>query len=377
MSVSRTYLDWNATAPLRADAKAAMIATMDAVGNPSSVHAEGRRVRAMIEAARDEVAELVGADPANVIFTSGATEANAAVLAQGWQHILRSDAEHDSVRNRGEGHEETCHLIPVGRDGVVMAGEVARLVLTGDGLQGSAIVAMQGANNETGVVQPVADVSRFARDHGLYVLCDGVQLAGRVPVAFDELGAHYLTLSAHKLGGPKGIGALVLSADAPFRPLIAGGGQERRRRGGTENVVGIAGFGAAARAARLAGDQEAAWCLKLREMLEAGIARASPEAIVVGRGAPRLPNTTCVALPGRLADVMVMALDLEGVSVSAGAACSSGKVTASATLAAMGLVREVAQGAIRVSVGPTTTEDDIAAFLAVWRDLANARQKAA
>jgi cysteine desulfurase len=238
-------------------------------------------------------------------------------------------------------------------------------------------VALQAANHETGVLQAIAETAAFAAGHGLAMLVDAAQAAGRMAIEFSGLGADYLVLSGHKLGGPKGTGALVLREGAPLAPLLRGGGQERRRRAGTECVAAIAGFGAAARAARNELAAAAARMARLRDRLEAGLLELTPEAAIIGRSSPRLPNTACVALPGRLAEVLVAALDLGGIAVSAGAACSSGKVSESPVLAAMGLAPAVRAGAIRVSLGPTTSEADIAAFLAAWSNLPALRRHAA
>lgn len=366
MKRPRTYLDWNATAPLRPEAREAMIAALDATGNPSSVHAEGRQARSLIEAARDQVAALVGADARDVYFTSGASEANNWVLRSGFDTVLRAGSEHDSVLSAAEISGARVVALPVARNGVVAVEAIADATLGGAAPLGRALVALQFANNETGVIQPVAEVVEFAQGHGLHVLCDAVQAAGRTHLDVRALGADYVTLSAHKLGGPKGIGALVAQPGSPLSPLILGGGQERRQRAGTENVAAIAGFGAAAVAA---GHELAASAIRveaLRAWLETELRAVTPRMIIVGAGAPRLPNTTCVALPGRLAEVLVAGLDLAGVAVSAGAACSSGKVGRSRVLEAMGCDGPVAAGAIRVSLGPATTEEDIAAFLVAW-----------
>lgn len=377
MSVSRTYLDWNATAPLGCEAREAMLAALDVVGNPSSVHAEGRRARALVETAREQVAALVGAEPRDVYFTSGATEANNWVLRGGFDTVLLAASEHDSVLQAAAASGVRRVDLPVGGNGVVAIEAVASEVLCGASPLGRGLVALQLANNETGVVQPVADLARFARGHGVSVLCDAVQGAGRMPVDLRRLGVDYLTLSAHKLGGPKGLGALATAAGAPLVPLVVGGGQERRLRAGTENVAAIAGFGAAAAAAVRDLAVASGRIERLRDQLEAQVLAATPAAVIVGAAAPRLPNTTCLALPGRLSEVLVAGLDLGGIAVSAGAACSSGKVGRSRVLEAMGCPAAVAAGAIRVSLGPATTELDISAFLAAWRSLTAIGRRAA
>jgi cysteine desulfurase len=372
MSRTRTYLDYNATAPLRREARAAMLAALDAVGNPSSPHAEGRRARAIVEDAREQVAAFVGARPAEIVFTSGGTEANNTVLLSGWETILVTGCEHDSVlvpaRNCG------AHVVdlPVKGDGVVAGDSLAEALGSLDG--GRRLLSLQLANNETGVLQPVSSVARRAREAGFSVHSDAVQAAGRMPIDFAGLGVDYLTLSAHKLGGPKGIGALVVRDGASLASLIAGGGQERRRRAGTENVAGIAGFGAAAAAAR-AELAQMRRVRALRDRLEAEACSITPEAIVVGAAADRLANTTSLALPGASAETLVIALDLEGIAVSAGAACSSGKVGASHVLAAMGLAPELARGAVRISLATQSMDEDVDRFLAAWSKLAIGRRQ--
>src|SRR5436190_2283809 len=374
MSRSRTYLDWNATAPLRREARVAMLAALDVAGNPSSPHAEGRRARAIVEDARERVAALVGAKPAEVVFTSGGTEANNAVLATGWDAILVSGVEHDSVLAPARGCGARLIDISVGSDGIarhdVLAGRMTQLG------KARALVSLQMANNETGALQSVADVAALAREHGLAVHSDAVQAAGRVPIDMRALGVDYLTLSAHKLGGPKGVGVLVIRDGAGLPAFITGGGQERRRRAGTENVAAIAGFGAAAEAARrdLARMQGVQG---LREQLEAQVRTITPHAVIVAESAARLPNTTILALPGASAETLVIALDLAGIAVSAGAACSSGKVGASHVLAAMGVAPQLARGAIRISLGHGSTERDVASFLGAWSHIAVGRRERA
>jgi cysteine desulfurase len=367
LATPRIYLDYNASAPLVPQAREAMLSALDRVGNPSSVHSEGRQLGVLIETAREAVAALVGAEPAEVIFTSGATEANVAVLAGGWDCALVPGSEHESVlapvRVSGARHLE----IPVDGHGIVDTGVIAAHVLRGADL-GRAVIALQLANNETGVIQPVAEVAAFAREHGLHTHTDAVQAVGRVRVDFAALGAGSMALSAHKIGGPKGIGALVVRDGVQVAPLITGGGQERRRRAGTENVAAIAGFGAAAlvAAGRLA---DAGRLAALRDRLEAAVLQATPNAVVFGMDALRLPNTSCIGVAGRAAEIAVIKLDIAGFAVSAGSACSSGKVGASHVLAAMGAAPDAARGAIRVSLGYETTNADVEAFMAAWRTL--------
>jgi cysteine desulfurase len=369
MTGLRTYLDHNATAPLRPEARAAIVEALEVIGNPSSVHAEGRHARAVVEKARERVADLVGASPAQVVFTSGATEANNWVLRSGWDVVFAPGVEHDSVLAPARAWASGFHQLPVDGEGRVQlaALELALQELCRPG--GRALLALQLANNETGVLQPLREAVALARAHGCLIHTDAVQAPGRLAIDFNGLGVDSLSLSAHKLGGPKGIGALVLRENFALDPLIKGGGQERRRRAGTENVAGIAGFGAAAVAAMrdLADVDRLA---SLRSRLEAGAFDAAGDAVVIASRAPRLPNTTCIALPGLSAETLVIRFDLAGVAVSAGAACSSGKVGPSAVLAAMGLPNDVARAAIRVSLGWNTTETDVAAFLAAWAAIA-------
>jgi cysteine desulfurase len=363
-----------------------MLAALDVVGNPSSPHTEGRRVRTMIEDAREAVAALVGARPVEVVFTSGATEANNAVMAGGWQAILLAGIEHESVlaparRQAGsawQGGPARVLELAVAPSGKVAAEAVADRA--GEAPAGDRdalrLLSLQLANNETGVVQDVAAVAEVARSQGLLVHTDAAQAAGRIAVDFRTLGVDYLSLSAHKMGGPKGVGALVIRDGTHLQALIAGGGQERRRRAGTENVPAIAGFGAAARAAL--GDVAARDRMRaLRDRVESQAKSITPAAVVIGADAERLPNTTNIALPGANAETLVIALDLAGVAVSAGAACSSGKVGASHVLEAMGLAPSLARAAIRVSLGWGSTEADVTAFAAAWSHVAARRRAVA
>lgn len=367
MSAVRTYLDYNATAPLRPETRAAVVAALDVFGNASSVHAEGRRARAIVDEAREAVATLVNAEPGEVVFTSGATEANTWALSVPWQMIAFAGIEHDSVRapavQIAAARGALAIELPVTRDGTVdipLAGAA-------DGL----LIALQVANNETGVLQDVAAAGRRATEHGARLHCDAVQAPGRVAIDFKTLGASTMSLSAHKIGGPKGVGALVVGTGTKLDPLLVGGGQELRRRAGTENVAGIAGFGAAARAA-LRDLEDAPRLAALRDRLEAEVKRATPDVMIVGGAAARLPNTSSIALPGASAETLVIKMDLAGVAISAGAACSSGKVGQSHVLSAMGLPAEITGSAIRVSLGPETTEQDIAAFIAAWTRICGA-----
>jgi len=367
----RSYLDYNATAPLRPEVRDAMAAALSLIGNPSSVHAEGRAARSAIEAAREKVAALVGARSEDVIFTSGATEANALALAaqagEAW-HCYLSAVEHPSVLSGGRFYRETTTVIPVTADGVadlaILAKQLEKHHLGG----WRPIVSLMAANNETGAVQPVAEASKIVHSAGGLLHTDAVQAAGRIRLDMATLGADMLSLSAHKIGGPKGVGALVLGNGASVEPLIKGGGQERRRRAGTENVAGIIGFGVAAELAS-ADLAKVAAIAALRDDLEAAARAIAPDLVVLSSRVPRLPNTTCIAVPGVKAETLVIGLDLAGVAVSSGSACSSGKVEASHVLSAMGVPEEVTHGAIRVSLGFATKRADIGNFLKAFDEL--------
>ena len=341
----RVYLDWNATAPLRAEARAAMIAAFDVAGNPSSVHAEGRAARGLVERARRQVAAALGAEGADVVFTSGATEA--AALAMAGRGLATAAVEHEAVAAWGDGS------LPVAPDGTVTAEDPSRS-------------AVQLANSETGVVQDLPA--------GIAV-CDMTQGFGKLPIGFDWSGAEMALISSHKLGGPKGVGALVLRRGLEVEARIRGGGQEMGRRSGTENVAAIAGFGAAAEAA--ARDLDAgAWgrVAQLRTFLETCLEAEGSLTISVGKTARRLPNTSCLITPGWRGETQVMALDLAGFAVSAGSACSSGKVRESSVLRAMGYWPGRADCAIRVSIGPTTTEGEVERFVETFRRLRERRR---
>ena len=332
----RTYLDYNATTPLRAEARAAMIAAMDVVGNPSSVHAEGRAAKAIIERARLQVAEAVGASGADVVFTSGATEA--AALALAGRGLKGAMVEHDAV------HAWIDPVLAL-RDGMAVVEDPAESVL-------------QLANSETGIVQELPA--------GLAV-SDITQGFGKVPFAFEWSGVQMVFLSAHKFGGPKGVGALVFPAGTDVAAQIKGGGQEMGRRSGTENVIAIAGMGAAVVAAQ-ADLADGKWerVAQLRNILEKAIETAEKNTILVGKDANRLPNTSCFATPGWKGETQVMAMDLAGFAVSAGSACSSGKVKTSRVLGALGLDNDAAACALRVSLGIETTEDEVMRFVQAW-----------
>jgi cysteine desulfurase len=375
MSATRTYLDWNATAPLRPEARAAAVAALDLAGNPSSPHAEGRQARARIEDARERVAALVGARPSELVFTGGGTEANNAVFAGNWATVFAAGIEHDSVLAPARACGAQLVHLPLSSAGVVHVDRAAELL--GRAREpGRALLSLQLANNETGVLQPVAEIAVIARERGVQVHTDAVQAAGRVPIDMAALGVDFLTLSAHKVGGPKGTGALVIRDGASLPAFLRGGGQERRRRAGTEAVAAIAGFGAAADVAQR--DLAAmARVEALRGRLEAQVLDLAPEAVIVAAEADRLPNTSSIALPGTAAETLVIALDLAGIAVSAGAACSSGKVGASHVLEAMGVAPGIARAAIRVSLGWSSTEADVAAFIEAWAHAALRRRERA
>ena len=371
----RIYLDWNATAPLRNEARAAALAAFDVNGNPSSVHGEGRAARRLSELAREQVAALVGAQPRNVLFTSGGAEANMLALAPtaARDRLLVSAIEHPSVLAGGRFPTGGVERLPVTGDGAL---DIAALERRLAALGSRALVSLMLANNETGVVQPVAQAAHLVHAAGGVLHVDAVQAVGRIPCDINALGADFLTLSGHKIGAPKGIGALIGRTELPLvDALIKGGGQERGLRAGTENVAGIAGFGAAAAAAREGFTAEAARMAALRDRLEAGLKAASPSLVIFGTECERLPNTTLFAVPGTKAETAVIALDLEGVAVSAGAACSSGKVQPSHVLSAMGVPPHLAGAGVRVSLGPSTTESEIDRFIEAWIKVSGSLRK--
>lgn len=365
MADRRAYLDHNATSPLRPEARAAMVEAMAVGGNASSVHAEGRAARKLIESARRAVAEAVGADPKRLIFTSGATEAAAQVLRPGFRGVSRlivSAIEHSAVLAGGAFAPDRIQVCPVEADGRIDLAALSRCLDDGDG---PAMVALMLANNETGVIQPVAEAAALVHARGGLLVCDAVQALGKVPVDIGALKADILILSGHKIGGPAGVGAIVWAGDPGPLPLLRGGGQEGRHRAGTENLIGIAGFGAAARLVA-ANAAEIQRITALRDWMEAQVRTISPEARILGAHTVRLGNTSSVVLPGLNGETAVIAFDLAGVSVATGSACSSGKVAPSHVLAAMGLAPDLARSAVRVSLGWSTTQADVEQFLAVW-----------
>jgi cysteine desulfurase len=371
----RVYLDWNATTPLRTEARAAMEAAWDLNGNPSSVHAEGRQARKLVEEARSAVADAVDALPRNVVFTSGGTEANALALKPGLrrgagvavERLVVSAIEHASVLAGGRFSPEAISTMGVTRSGVL---DLDRLRAAIEG-KPPALVSIMLANNETGAVQPVTEAAEIVHGAGGVLHVDAIQALGKVAFDMNGLKADLITLSAHKIGGPKGVGAVVLSGSVEgFEPLLRGGGQELGRRAGTENVAGIAGFGAAVKAARAALAGDAIRLEALRDRLEAGL-RRTPGIIVFSGDVGRLPNTTLFTAPDLKAETAVIGFDLAGIAVSSGSACSSGKVQPSHVLEAMGFGPEIAQGAVRLSLGWSSSSADIDRCLEAWRKLSN------
>jgi cysteine desulfurase len=384
MNGPRTYLDWNATAPLRAEARSAMLAACDCVGNASSPHAEGRRARAVLESAREQIAECLGADPRRVIFTSGATEAanwllkangaGAASQQAGFALLLVGASEHACVL---EGHRfaaERTERIPVDGDGVIDLAWLERRLAEAVAQHGPGrtLLAVQAANNETGVLQPLAPIAGLVAAAQASWVCDAVQAVGRTSLDVAAIGRGALFLSGHKLGGPKGVGAVVFASDDLYpEPLLRGGGQERRQRSGTENIAAVAGLAVALAAALAEREEAGARSQRLQWRFETGLRSLSSEVVIFGADAPRLANTTSFALPGIAAETALIALDLDGVAVSSGSACSSGKVAQSHVLEAMGAAPALRASALRVSSGRTSSEADIDACLAALRRLAD------
>ncbi|WP_286792298.1 cysteine desulfurase family protein [Thalassospira sp. UBA4513] len=368
----QVYLDYNASAPLCEDAKQAMIAAMDVAGNPSSVHASGRAARKIVDHARRTIADLLGGDSERIIFTSGGTEANNLAL-NGLEDVtvFTSAVEHPSVIEA----RPDAKRIPVDENGVIDLNALETMLKDASDAGQKVLVSVMLANNETGVIQPVAKVGLLAREYGAKVHCDAVQALGRLPVDMGRLLVDMVSISAHKIGGPKGIGALAIAPGVMLVPQIRGGGQEKYRRGGTENVVGIAGFDAAAKRAE-ANMARMADVAKMRDRLETELASEAPELLIAGKGTERLVNTSCLILPGMPGETQVMAMDLAGVAISSGSACSSGKVRESHVLREMGVTEP--GSAIRVSLGLESTNEDIDTFIRVWsRMRGNAARKKA
>lgn len=369
MAATRAYLDYNASAPLIAEARAAMVVALDVAANPSSVHAEGRAARRLIEDARRDVARLVNAKPEHVVFTSGATEAASTLLSPDWQmgrgivrmsRLYVCEADHPCLLNGGRFPAAQLTRIGVDANGTADLGALAAALATHDKADGLPLVAIHAANNETGVIQPVEAIAGIVKAAGGILVVDAVQAAGRISLDMSAPYADYLILSSHKIGGPKGVGAMVAASDLMMpKPLVNGGGQEKGHRGGTENLTAIAGFGAAARQA-LAGLNDVDALARRRDEVETIIKTLVNDAEIFGTGAPRLANTTFFAIPGIKAETAQIAFDLAGVALSAGSACSSGKVGPSHVLKAMGYGDSL--GALRVSIGRATSVEDIELF---------------
>ncbi len=381
MAVERTYLDYNASAPLLPEARDAVLAALDQSANASSVHSNGREARAIVERARKQVSELVGAKADQVIFTSGATEAAQLALSPILRapsgdilldHLYFSAIEHPCILNGGRFDEFQRTIMPVTTEGVLDLAAFAE-VLANRSSDAPFLVALMLANNETGIIQPVKQLARLVHSAGGYLLVDAVQAVGRIPIDIADLGADFLILSSHKIGGPQGAGALVLrDKNLKPKPLILGGGQEFQLRAGTENVAAIAGFGASALlcTGQLDHMQEIVYVRdrfedQLKSALEPVGNRFGPLTIV-GEGVERLANTTCFSVAGINAETALISLDLDGISVSSGSACSSGRVEISHVLMAMGLDKDIARAAIRVSMGWNSTSADTEKFLEAW-----------
>jgi cysteine desulfurase len=381
----RAYFDWNATAPLRPEAAANMSAVMNLTGNASSVHAEGRAARAVVEKAREQVARLVGAEAKNVTFTSGATEANMLALTPSLEiggrkeprdRLFVSAIEHPSVASGGRFPANAVETLSVTSEGVVDLVQLEQSLLRAE----RPLVSVMLANNETGVIQPIPQIAAIVHAANGVLHVDAVQGAGRIDCNITELGADLMSVTAHKLGGPQGVGALIRQSTVfgdihIGETMIKGGGQERYLRAGTENVAGIAGFGAAAAAADATRQSAAVRMAGLRNTFEAALKAVTPQAVIFGANAPRLPNTSFFAVPGVKAETVIIAFDLNGLAASSGSACSSGKVQGSSVLIAMGVPGELAQGAVRVSLGWTTTETQVEQLLNAWKNVVSSLLK--
>jgi cysteine desulfurase len=368
MTGYRAYLDYNASAPLLPEARTAMLAALDASANPSSVHGEGRNARRVVEDARREIARLVNTKPDQVVFTSGATEAASTLLTPEWRmgrgdirmsKLYVSAADHPCLLNGGRFPADRVVRIDVDRNGVCDLAGLASALAAHDRSEGLPLVAIHLANNETGVIQPAREIGKVVKDAGGVLVLDAVQAVGRIPLDLSDGLADYIIISSHKIGGPMGVGAFVAHTDLMMpKPLVTGGGQEKGHRAGTENLAGIAGFGAAAKVA-LASLSHTSEIAAMRDRIEETILTLAPDAEIFGRGAERLANTTFSAIPGMKAETAQIGFDLAGVALSAGSACSSGKVGPSHVLKAMGFDND---GALRVSIGRGTTTKDIDLF---------------
>lgn len=358
------YLDYNATTPLRTQARNAMVQALDHTGNASSVHGFGRGARKIVEDARAHIGALAGVQPMQVIFNSGATEGNNTVLS-GFtdKRVLVSATEHPS----GLAPAPHAQHIPVTPDGLVDLNILEDMLKADD----TALVSVQYVNSETGVIQPITKIAALARQYGAMVHTDAVQAAGRIALDFKGLGVDYMTISGHKFGGPHGAGALIFREGLQVPNFMKGGGQERRQRAGTENVAAIAGFGAAAKAALEELDSYAPKIGALRDKLEQSLRAARNDVIIYGESAPRVSNTANIGLSGVSAETQLMAMDLAGIAVSSGSACSSGAFKASHVLTAMGVDEQNAKSALRFSIGWATTEADIDRAIDAWIDMAN------
>ena len=385
----RAYLDHNATSPIRPSVREAMMAAWDVVGNPSSVHAEGRAARGLVEKARMDVAKLVGGRPSDVIFTSGASEANMLALSPEMKvdyqlrpasHVFISAIEHPSARSGGRFLPAQCSDIPVLAHGVVDLAALRDKLAEHDRSAGRAMIVVMAVNSETGVIQPIAEIGALAKEFDAYFHVDAVQAAGRHALDVKLIGCTSLALSAHKLGGPKGIGALVMAGEGlePL-PLIKGGPQENRLRAGTENVAGIVGFGEACRAAKdaLLDENGIAKQTKLRDEFEKALFELGQDAVIFGKKAERVGNTCQFAIPGLKGETTLIQLDLGGIAVSSGSACSSGKVAASHVLTAMGVAPEIAGSAIRVSLGWSSEKADLDQLITLLRKICEKNSKKA
>lgn len=373
----RIYLDHNAGSPLRPQVKDAVIEALDLAANGSAIYEEGRKAKGLIERSRQSIADMVGAAPSGVTFTSGGSEANSTILQPRMtvkgqpntlDRLLVSATEHDSVLKGGSFLAEQIEIIPVDSDGIVDLGWLSNRLSEIQAAGECALVAVMLANNETGVRQPVEAVGELVAETECFFLCDAIQGPGKLAVDINKIGAHFLTLSAHKLGGPQGVGAIVRRTESyAFQPLIRGGGQEKHGRAGTENIAGIHGFGVAADLVN-ADASSAQHLAALRDAMEQGLKGAR----VLGAGAARLPNTSCIAVPGLTAETMLISLDLQGFAVSSGSACSSGKVSLSHVLQAMGVEDDIARGALRISLGWNTSMDDVKLFTEAFNKMTDA-----
>ncbi len=382
MARNRAYLDYNASAPLIPASRDAVVHALEQTGNPSSVHQEGRATKAILEAARRDVAALVNAKPDHVVFTSGATEAASTLLtphytmgraAMRLSRLYVSASEHPCMLAGGQFAVEQIDIVPVDGNGLLDLEQLRALLNAHDRSEGLPLVAVQAANNETGVLQPIAAIGALVKEFGGMFVVDAVQAVGRIPLDITTCSADYLIISSHKIGGPKGVGAIVAVSDLVMpKALVRGGGQEKGHRAGTEALPIIAGFGAAARVARERLNA-GGWLTRNRDAIEHGIRAIAPNSTIYGEAVDRLPNTTFFALAKMKAETVQIAFDLAGIALSAGSACSSGKVGSSHVLAAMG--HGDGTGGLRVSTAPDTSEEDIALFLDALKNVVARRDR--